>query len=531
MGGSSVLWLALASYILTLASTQEEGYRKQEKASSKVLDLECGDPGTPQAGVCFDPCESYTVLDEPFRSIENENDSTLKCDTNLFGWYRFVGEGGSKMPEVCIPPFRCQTAAPMWLNGSHPMVEEGIVNRTACAHWSGNCCLWKSQVQVKACQDNYYVYRLQGAPACNLAYCTEPTTVPDKCNKTCRSEEECKLVDGGVWGCVCRKDLQASDVQNLHPRLDCGAEEMKVFVDKCQLEALGFEDQVIGYLRDSNCSNFMQKEEGNWLSMTSPTQVAACGNILEKNETHAIYENTLSLASNVIIRDNNLNINFQCAYPLTMYHSLQTALRPILSSQNISVDGKGEFVVRMALFKDGNYVSPFEGEEAVLPVESMLYVGAMLETGDKSRFNLVLKNCYATPTSKKNDPVKYFIIKNGCPNRIDSTIFVEENGVSSEGRFSVQMFAFIGHYDLVFLHCEIQLCDSVTQQCKPSCSGKQLRSEITAINSDQVLDLGPITRKGGPAQSLGLVSGSPDTAGFLVVWPMILLPVLLAGLF
>lgn len=74
--------------------------------------------------------------------------------------------------------------------------------------------------------------------------------------------------------------------------------------------------------------------------------------------------------------------------------------------------GEGEFTVRMALFQDQSYTSPYEGSAAVLSVESMLYVGAILERGDTFRFNLLLRNCYATPTEDKNDPVKYFIIRN-----------------------------------------------------------------------------------------------------------------------
>lgn len=66
----------------------------------------------------------------------------------------------------------------------------------------------------------------------------------------------------------------------------------------------------------------------------------------------------------------------------------------------------------MALFQDQNYTLPYEGDAAVLSVESMLYVGAILERGDTSRFNLLLRNCYATPTRDKTDPVKYFIIRN-----------------------------------------------------------------------------------------------------------------------
>lgn len=29
------------------------------------------------------------------------------------------------------------------------------------------------------------------------------------------------------------------------------------------------------------------------------------------------------------------------------------------------------------------------------------------------------------------------------------------------------MFMFAGNYDLVFLHCEVRLCDALREQCQP----------------------------------------------------------------
>ncbi|KFO21015.1 Pancreatic secretory granule membrane major glycoprotein GP2 [Fukomys damarensis] len=512
MVGSDFLWLALASCFLVLALTIQQGYTSTREATFNRQDLACGAPGTPEADICWDPCQNHTILDQPSRSTEHEDAGDKVCDSNLSGWYRFVGEGGTQMSESCIPVYRCQTESPMWLNGTHPFLGDGIVQRTACAHWSESCCLWSTNVLVKACPGGYHVYRLESTPACNLRYCTDPSTAQKRCEDTCRPEEECRMEDG-VWGCFCRQNLNSSDVHNLQPQLDCGANEIKMKLDKCLLGSLGFGEEVLAYLSDRTCSSILQREEGNWISVTSPVQASACGNILEKNGTHAIYKNTLSLATDFIIRDTLITINFQCAYPLDMKVSLQTALQPIVSSLNISVGGYGEFTVRMALFQDQSYTNPYEGDTVVLPVKSMLYVGAILERGDSSRFNLLLRNCYATPSVDKDDPVKYFIIRNSCPNQRDSTISVEENGVSSQSRFSVQMFMFAGNYDLVFLHCEIHLCDSLNEQCQPSCSSNQLRSQLD-LDLDQVLDLGPITRR-----------------GFLVVWPMYLLPVLLARLF
>lgn len=64
-------------------------------------------------------------------------------------------------------------------------------------------------------------------------------------------------------------------------------------------------------------------------------------------------------------------------------------------------------------------------------------------------------------------PKEGFALSPSCPNQLDATVSVEENGVSAQGRFSVQMFKFAGNYDQVFLHCEVRLCDALQEQCQP----------------------------------------------------------------
>lgn len=156
---------------VTQAHCRFPGHRNPSHASSYGLDLECGAPGAPEPPLCFDPCQNYTRLDDPSRSSEN-TDRGHQCDTDLRGWFRFVGEGGVRMPDTCVPGYRCHTDAPMWLNGTHPVLGGGTVTRNACAYWSGNCCYWKTEVRVKACPGGYHVYWLNGSPSCNLRYCT-----------------------------------------------------------------------------------------------------------------------------------------------------------------------------------------------------------------------------------------------------------------------------------------------------------------------------------------------------------------------
>lgn len=123
----------------------------------------------------LDPCSAYISLNEPWRNTDHqfhESQSQPLCDNHMDGeWYRFTGMAGDAMPTFCIPENHCGTHAPVWLNGSHPLESDGIVQRQACASFKGNCCLWNSTVEVKACPGGYYVYRLAKPTVCFHVYC------------------------------------------------------------------------------------------------------------------------------------------------------------------------------------------------------------------------------------------------------------------------------------------------------------------------------------------------------------------------
>lgn len=125
--------------------------------------------------ICSDPCVTRNMLDEPWRSTNYTLSPFNKCDKSKYGWYRFVGSGGVRIPENCVSEYRCGSQAPVWMNGAHPVIRDGIVDRTACANWIGDCCYLTSTFQVKACSQGYYVYKISGIPGsswCFSSYCT-----------------------------------------------------------------------------------------------------------------------------------------------------------------------------------------------------------------------------------------------------------------------------------------------------------------------------------------------------------------------
>ncbi|KAG8431106.1 hypothetical protein GDO86_019406, partial [Hymenochirus boettgeri] len=440
---------------------------------------------------CTDPCQYHTVLDEAWRSSSNTYLTRFNCDNDKIGWYRFVGLGGIRMPESCVPELSCDTHAPMWLSGSHPLPTDGIVNRTACAHWSGNCCLWSTTVQIKACRGGYHVYKFNRTPVCSLTYCTDPATVSN--SSTCAADEETKW-DNGTYKCQCKEEHKVPVLSDLRPELSCEAHAMKATFRKCQLKTLNIHIENI-MIKNSSCFLYQDDKINSTISVLSPLQIGKCG--MDGGQNHVTYKNTLYFSmemSGVIIREEELSVNLLCTYKLDLLVSLNTALHPVASSTNISIGGTGQFTAYMALYRESNFLSVYEGPEVVLSTSSVLYIGIFLDGPDSSQYAMVMKNCYATPSDNAEDPVKYYIIQDSCPNKQDSSINVMENGMSSKGRFSVQMFRFLGGYKLVYIHCQITLCDPKSGLCVPYCSGiKSLKESIRYS-----LKVGPIRINGNP---------------------------------
>lgn len=123
---------------------------------------------------CSDPCVNRTILNEPWRSTNSPIVSPPNCDILKNGWYQFKGSGGVRIPESCVPEYMCNTYAPLWMNGTHPVIADGVVNRTVCASYDGSCCQSTSTIQVKACPLGYYVYKITSTPElmCDVSYCT-----------------------------------------------------------------------------------------------------------------------------------------------------------------------------------------------------------------------------------------------------------------------------------------------------------------------------------------------------------------------
>lgn len=116
------------------------------------------------------------ALDQSWRSVDfnDGNGGVEECDMGAAGgdgWYRFVGEGGSRMPEEPQLEYDCGTDAPGWLDGAHPTGWGETASVRTCYRWSGDDCNWSNDIRITNC-GQFYAYELVTPPVSCLAYCT-----------------------------------------------------------------------------------------------------------------------------------------------------------------------------------------------------------------------------------------------------------------------------------------------------------------------------------------------------------------------
>ncbi|XP_077350270.1 uromodulin-like isoform X2 [Lithobates pipiens] len=376
---------------------------------------------------CIDPCSSHTVLNDPWRSTFNTYAYDMygyskHSDYALSGWYRFEGEYDQQIPEYCVPRYSCGADTPIWMNGSHPTVNDGIVNRTACPNWNDGCCTQPYNISVKMCPGGYYVYNLQSTPIWNSAYCTESNS---SClGVSCAQGEECRILDS-VPGCYCKNSSYTTDgmqpeslLDDLTPQVTCGLEKIEVRFGKCLLEKLGYNTSSL-HLRDYSCRGITERRDKRYITFITPPKNGECGAIARNNGTVILYTNTVYLTPNSDKGENRdaYSIDFRCFYPSGVEINLPTAVgadvaaKFCYSSAPINVAGTANFSIKMDLFQDSGYTTPYNSSQVWLNSSSMLYVGVIV-TGatDSSKFVLLMKNCYATPTADGSSGPRYEII-------------------------------------------------------------------------------------------------------------------------
>ena len=81
----------------------------------------------------IDGCKKYQILNNPDRVSTYSDWSSYRCDTELYGWYRFQGVAGNRMLNYCPNrkgnAYNCGSYHQGWImSGAMPTVADGKLN-------------------------------------------------------------------------------------------------------------------------------------------------------------------------------------------------------------------------------------------------------------------------------------------------------------------------------------------------------------------------------------------------------------------
>ncbi|XP_076139531.1 pancreatic secretory granule membrane major glycoprotein GP2-like [Alosa pseudoharengus] len=318
------------------------------------------------------------------------------------------------MPEECINSSGCGTAGKLWMNGTHPQLQDGIVTR-----------------------------RIFSTKPCDQIHCTE--------------DEVCGEVYG-INGCLCKSHHQPIP-ESFGLVATCHNSACWISLSRCLLFEAGFPAQVL-HLNDPGCTGTVLDGRVKFHFNNDDQK---CGTVLRANKTHVIYENSIqgtadSAEGHIISRRRRLSLQFACEYPIKQNASIDMAIHVLKSVTHQKLPAvHGTYQVQITPYKDADFTQQFSGNVTGQPEET-IYIAVDVEGVDSRQFSSVLDSCWATPINDSTSSINWDLITNQCPNPEDGTVKVLRNGVSTSSRFSFRMFTFGVPPSQVYLHCSLHLC-------------------------------------------------------------------------
>ncbi|XP_066521272.1 uromodulin-like [Hoplias malabaricus] len=284
----------------------------------------------------------------------------------------------------------------------------------------------------------------------------------------CTKKEVC-TERSGHFGCDCAKNTteysDTFDAQEV-----CKGSSGSLSLSRCQLFQAGFPAEFL-HLNDPDCKG---KIRNGRVEFHFDNNKNLCGTTLTHNNTHFIYENAVQTffgvqPKTVISRDRWLTMNFSCVYPLIQNISMPMSIQATTSVVSKSLSTEGSYQIHMLTYPNASFIEPYSGD-VVLKVNQKTFVALEVYGVDPQQISLVLDSCWATPDNNSANPIRWDLIIDECPNPKDGTVQVLQNGVSTSGRFSFNMFTFTHQSDSIHLHCKIHLCLLQGGHCALPCT-------------------------------------------------------------
>ncbi|XP_069098591.1 oncoprotein-induced transcript 3 protein [Pleurodeles waltl] len=325
-----------------------------------------------------------------------------------------------------------------------------------------------------------------------------------KDGKTCEEIEGCHNNNGGCshtctevgtrYQCQCPRGLiLAEDNHTCQVPVLCKSSSIEVAVPKDLVGGLEL------FLSNSSCRGVSNGTHVN-INFTLKT----CGTVVDVVSDKIIASNlvtgmpkqTPGSNGDIIIRTSKLLIPITCEFPRT--YVITEGYVPNLKNTPLEIMGrnKGTFPFALEIFKDKDFDEPYRETLPVLKLRDSLYFGIeplMRVNGLES----MVESCFATPSSKIDEMLKYYLIQDGCVSDESVKQYTSKDHLAKH--FQVPVFKFVGKDNKeVFLHCRVLICGALDERsrCAQGCKRRMRRS--TDSEEEETRQLGNHVLIGGP---------------------------------
>ncbi|XP_075043589.1 ZP domain-containing protein-like isoform X2 [Mixophyes fleayi] len=239
----------------------------------------------------------------------------------------------------------------------------------------------------------------------------------------------------------------------------------------------------------------------------------SCGTETVETDTHIVFRNRMTSfddINGVITRKHNIVITFNCSFPKNS--RLSASFHPQKLLYEFEEAGFGNFAYKFQFYADDRFVALVTDFPVDVVLRELLYMEIQVSS-TVPNVQLFVESCKATPHDDSNDPVFYDIIKNGCEK--DDTLVVYP-GTRTQYRFSLEAFAFIGHYEEVYISCTVILCkdDDLNARCYKGCitDGYRRRRSLASESQQHFISQGPLRMKRqSPSNAVEITSLNMNT--------------------
>ncbi|XP_061612725.1 beta-tectorin isoform X1 [Phyllopteryx taeniolatus] len=213
----------------------------------------------------------------------------------------------------------------------------------------------------------------------------------------------------------------------------------------------------------------------------TPKNHSYCGTQSEyipgKDARYIFFNSVVSNDTSLTLRNQPVNYTFSCVYRAT-YLVNNAVFSQRVATVYVSNGTLGSFMsqLSMGVFTNAKFLYAKEAPYVIDTSEigSEVFVGVEAK-GLSGRFRVVIDNCWATPTPYSTDRRRWSLIINSCPS--DDTVNIFENAKDSRSTFKFNSFRFRDQEkaSIVWLHCEVHVCDGERLVCQPNpCPARRL---------------------------------------------------------